>query len=77
MAEPIYPVGATTSSVSLGWGENGELASLVAQVEINYGTFGRPAQVSLLEKLNPAERELLQQLTNTLKAAVQAEILGV
>ena len=77
MPTPIYPIGATTSSVSMGWGENGELTSLVAQVEINYGTFGRPAQVSLLEKLNPTERELLQKLVDRLKATVQAEILGV
>ncbi|MBF8267218.1 MAG: hypothetical protein HW388_726 [Dehalococcoidia bacterium] len=76
MPEPIYPVGVTTSSVSLGWGENGDLTSLTAQVEINYGAFGRPAQVSLLDKLNPEQLALLQGLVNTLKAAIQAEILG-
>mgnify|MGYP001607647257 CR=1 FL=1 len=76
MPKTISPVGVTTSSVSLAWGENGVLTSLVAQVEINYGTFGRSDQVSLLEKLNPAERELLQGLVKKLKAAIQTEVLG-
>jgi hypothetical protein len=75
MAKTLVANRVKVTNVSIGIDDAGQVNSLLATVEVNYGTVGQREDVQLIDSLTATQKTNLQSIANKVNTAINATYL--